>query len=358
MRVKMLVIPLAVFAVFLFNSAALAQKNTPEDAVEEFFKDHRTEIEKIADDPGRMREYVLSQKDVNVRDKDGRTLLHYAAIKRYLPVVELLLKKGADINAEDDDRRTPLHEAMSYFAYDVAEFLVRNGADMTLKDKNGENPLFSVVYMDNEKKGMELLNLFIEKGFDVRRSADAKLLNESISRGHRDLALALLKKGIEFNDASLFAAVAEGYEDIFGLLLSKGASPKQDDILHAACGSGKLAIVKTLVEKGDMPTAKDADFALYKGHAEAAVYLNGVLKKMGGQPVDIKGRCYLKPEGGRCKALFFRGYYNPVTKSCREFAYGGCGGAVPFESVAACRSVCEDAPDGDRSSSPVDKNNR
>jgi ankyrin repeat protein len=345
MRAKVIVVVWAVFAVFLFASGAVAQDGKlGEELLEGFFADRRTEMEKSADDPGRMKAYVLSQKNVNVRDKKGRTLLHYAANKGYLPVVELLVQKGAMVNARDNDERTPLHEAMSYQAYDAAKLLVKNGADMTLKDKDGATPLYSIVFVDDKQRAVELLNFFMENGFDVSTSADPNLLSESIARGHRDIALILLKQGVRLDDASLFAAAREGYEDVFVMLLSKGVSPKQKGILRVACESGSLAIVKTLVEKGEEPTDRDVDSALYRGHIEAAVYLNDALKKAGKQAVDIRGRCDLKPASGRCKALFFRGYYDPAANSCREFVYGGCGGEVPFHSVEACRNVCEDPP--------------
>jgi ankyrin repeat protein len=344
MKKNTIVLMLAVLSMLLLASGAVAQdKEDGGDLLKAFLSDRRPEIEKIADDPGRMEEYVLSQKDVNVGYKGGRTLLHYAAIQGYLSVAQLLVEKGAKVNARDNDGRTPLHDAMSYHAYDVAKFLVRNGADMALKNKDGATPLFAVVYTDgNDPVVTELVSFFIERGFDVRKSADADLLDQSIRRGHKDIALVLLNKGIRIDDASLFAAASAGYDDIFTILLSKGARPKQEGILHAACGSGSLAIVKTLVEKGEGPAARDIDSALYQGHLDVAVYLNDVLKKTGKQTVDLRRLCDLKPASGRCKALFYRGYYDAATKACREFVYGGCDGVAPFHSVEACRNVCED----------------
>jgi hypothetical protein len=58
-----------------------------------------------------------------------------------------------------------------------------------------------------------------------------------------------------------------------------------------------------------------------------------------GKP-DLPARCGLEPDGGSCKGLFFEYYYDPKTKQCREFVYGGCGGRVPFETEEECRRVC------------------
>lgn len=54
-----------------------------------------------------------------------------------------------------------------------------------------------------------------------------------------------------------------------------------------------------------------------------------------------KARCDLKPDGGPCKGLFWKYYYNPKTKKCEEFAYGGCGGVVPFDTKEECEELCE-----------------
>jgi ankyrin repeat protein len=330
-------------AIVLFASGAIAGEKESSESTKQFFDGQKTKIETLTDNSAAMKDYVSSIKDVNVRYKDGNTLLHYAANRGYLDVVALLLKRGADINARDKDGRTPLHEAMAYRRYDVARFLIENGADMSLTNKYGETPLISIVYMDNKKMAVDLVNFFMAKGFNISRSADAKLLNESILRGHHDVAVILLEKGVAFNDSSLRDAASKGYEDIFATLLARGADPQQKDILRAAAASGSVGILKTLLEKGQNPTAEDVDLALYKGKRDAAVLLNTALVRSGGQEVDLTARCRMKPDPGPCMAIFHAGYYEELTKTCMPFTYGGCGGTVPFETQDACKSVCEGA---------------
>ncbi len=55
-----------------------------------------------------------------------------------------------------------------------------------------------------------------------------------------------------------------------------------------------------------------------------------------------KKRCSLKPDPGPCKALFERYYYDPVSKTCKAFFWGGCGGVVPFETEEECKKCLED----------------
>ena len=97
--------------------------------------------------------------DPNIRDKDGWTPLHYAAWKRRLKVVKLLLEHGADPNIQENKYgKTPLHYAVSrclenkfgrtllHFTVsrrhvDVARVLLDHGADPTISDNEGMTPL-------------------------------------------------------------------------------------------------------------------------------------------------------------------------------------------------------------------------
>ena len=323
----------------LASGGLCAEKS--DDLTAQVFADRRQEVEKAADDPAKFAEYVNAQKDVNARYKNGDTLLHYAANRGYPDITALLVKKGADINARNNDGRTPLHEAMSYRRYDIARYLIKNGADTNVRNKDGDTPLIAIVYMDDRKLAADLAVFFIGHGFDVKTPGNVRLLNESIRRGHGEAARILLEKGVPSDNASLYDAAMAGYEDIFNTLLAKGASPSQKGLLNAAAVSGNVGILKTLVQKGATVTRDDVHIAVFKGNREAAIYLNQELKRVKGEEVDLKSACNLEPQDGMCKAFFQKGYYNKIARKCMSFVYGGCGGTVPFESVEACRNICE-----------------
>jgi ankyrin repeat protein len=48
-----------------------------------------------------IKELLDQNAVVNASDYDGRTALHLAASEGHVPVVELLLKRGADVNPVD-----------------------------------------------------------------------------------------------------------------------------------------------------------------------------------------------------------------------------------------------------------------
>lgn len=51
-------------------------------------------------------------------------------------------------------------------------------------------------------------------------------------------------------------------------------------------------------------------------------------------------RCTMVPDKGPCKAIFWKYAYDPKTNQCKEFMYGGCEGAVPFETKEECVKFC------------------
>jgi ankyrin repeat protein len=104
-RVLLLISIYTLFCTFLCTGESLAQ-NQANIATEklkvlfEFFFDVDTaEISKL----------IKAGADVNVKNKDGATLLYIAAEKDHAVIVKQLLSSGADVNIPDEtDGATPL----------------------------------------------------------------------------------------------------------------------------------------------------------------------------------------------------------------------------------------------------------
>ncbi|KAG6613418.1 uncharacterized protein IUM83_04519 [Phytophthora cinnamomi] len=79
--------------------------------------------------------------DVNARNQDGYSALHYAANGDAFDVARFLLDSDADANAQDQHGKTPLHHCIHEGSLLVANLLVARGADIDMKDENGETPL-------------------------------------------------------------------------------------------------------------------------------------------------------------------------------------------------------------------------
>ena len=66
--------------------------------------------------------------DVNAKDSDGRTPLHWAAVLGRKGMAEMLIAKGADVNAKDANGQTPLHLAQKATRNDKVVLLIKQGA--------------------------------------------------------------------------------------------------------------------------------------------------------------------------------------------------------------------------------------
>ena len=49
--------------------------------------------------------------------------------------------------------------------------------------------------------------------------------------------------------------------------------------------------------------------------------------------------CTLIPDPGICMAAIQKYFFNQETQQCEDFTWGGCGGVVPFESLAECEAA-------------------
>jgi ankyrin repeat protein len=100
-----------------------------------------------------VKQYLDTGTDVNAKEKDGWTPLHFAAEGGHKEVAELLIAAGADVNARDNWGRTPLHEAAYHSNKEIVGLLIAKGADVNAKDDDGTTPLDMV----DDKETADLL---------------------------------------------------------------------------------------------------------------------------------------------------------------------------------------------------------
>nr|XP_053654808.1 E3 ubiquitin-protein ligase mib1-like [Cherax quadricarinatus] len=80
--------------------------------------------------------------DLNSRNDQGQTPLHYAALINHTGIMELLLHdERCDHNAEDNDHNTAFHYAARAEGVEAAQCLLKFGLNPDVKNVLGQTPL-------------------------------------------------------------------------------------------------------------------------------------------------------------------------------------------------------------------------
>ena len=101
--------------------------------------------------------------NVNKRDAEGNTPLHYACLKGFRDIVNMLLEHDADVSVANNCAETPLHAAARSGNKEIIGKLIQYGADQDATDKDGRTPL--ICLLDNKRTDAALF--LIEQGADT-----------------------------------------------------------------------------------------------------------------------------------------------------------------------------------------------
>jgi ankyrin repeat protein len=142
-----------------------------------------------------IRAVLSTHPDVNAREADGTTVLHWAVRADDLDTVGLLLGAGARVNTANRYGVAPLALAAANGSPAVAARLIDAGADVNASTPGGETVLMTAARTGNP----DVVRLLLERGADVS------------AREH------------EFGESALMWAAAENHPAVIRLLAEHGA---------------------------------------------------------------------------------------------------------------------------------------
>ena len=169
--------------------------------------------------------------DPNLKDFEGRTLLHLACREGRIDVMHTLIQTfKTELNIRDDHNDTPLMKAVEYGRCETVKSLILSeyGCDISIKGSNG----YSLLHIAIVEGHMEMFEMLVSEFGMSPIMIDGD--------GNTPLMLAMKKEKNE-----LVLAMLEKYSCGPNTKDNEGNSP-----LHVACIKGNPGVVKTLISHG------------------------------------------------------------------------------------------------------------
>ncbi|KAI4813867.1 hypothetical protein KUCAC02_003088 [Chaenocephalus aceratus] len=264
-----------------------------------------------------LAELLLGRRstNINAKDEDQYTALHWAAQIGDEAITRLLLDRGAAINETDGQGRTPAHVACQHGQENVIRVLLSRGVDVRIRGKDN----WTALHFASWQGHLGIVKLLVKQaGSDVNgQTTDGRTpLHLASYRGHYRVARILIELGADIHmtsaglNAPLHVAAETGHTSTSRLLIKHKADILAHNAhgltpLHLASQRGHLATVKMLIEEGAAPESSNqalrtpCHLAAENGHCE-------VLKELllhcpdGGAVLDEQGLSplHLAVQGG------------------------------------------------------------
>lgn len=216
-----------------------------------------------------VSQLLQGQAEPGVRDRQGRTALHWAASTQgENPAMGLLLSAGADPNTTDKEKKTALHLAAMEGRVDAVTSLLSQKARGGAKDMDGSTPLHYAAASGHAAVVTALIHALKNKGIDERNVWRKTPLHSAAERGHVSVAEQLLRAGAKINaidnskDTPLHCAARTGHQEVVRRLVgwdqAGQVGPGERANLQATNNVGKTPL--QVAESGD--TLEHEDIAV------------------------------------------------------------------------------------------------
>ena len=213
------------------------------------------------------RALIADGVDVNGRDGDGTTSLHWAALNDDVETGRVLIEAGARVGVPNRFDATPLALAAENGSAAFIALLLDAGADPDAATPEGETALMTV----SRTGRADAVRLLLARGADPDRAEDWRgqtALMWASAENNLGAAAALIEGGANVHERStggfspLMFAVRAGYRDMTRLLVEAGASAEETlfdgtSALVLATKNGHYALGAYLLDQGADPNADD-----------------------------------------------------------------------------------------------------
>jgi ankyrin repeat protein len=241
--------------------------------------------------PTVVRALIQQHADVNSREIDGTTALHWAVRSDDRESVQLLIRAGAQVNVTNRYGLTPLSLAATNGDPEVVSLLLESGADPETASPEGETALMTAAKAGNP----DSVAVLLDYGADV--NAKEHWFNETAlmwaaAENHDKVTRTLIEHGADINARSVqqeFARFRFNLATMVNTVLPRGGLTA----LMLAARQGAVGAARVLVDSGADLNLTDPDgtsalvIAILNGHYD----VGALLVEKGADPniADISG---------------------------------------------------------------------
>nr|XP_047932198.1 ankyrin repeat and death domain-containing protein 1A isoform X2 [Anser cygnoides] len=185
---------------------------------------------------------------INCVNKNGRSLLHCAAQRGHVRVMEFIMEDLEDVHVDKTDKmdKTAFHLAAEYGQLEVVEFLIHQGCSHNAKDEEKNTAL----HLAAKNGHLSVLQKIVGIGVDLdeKNLEGLTALHLAAEGGHSDCVKLLLEVGADVNAQTqkkmtcLHYAALHGYVEIARILLDAGAHI--DAVNHQNASATHIAVLQ------------------------------------------------------------------------------------------------------------------
>ncbi|KAM3955948.1 LOW QUALITY PROTEIN: transient receptor potential cation channel subfamily A member 1 [Aphomia sociella] len=227
-----------------------------------------------------VNELLKAGASIACLNNDGKTPLHVCVEKQYEEILQVLANYGnnyadpfsATVDVKDKEGHTVLQAAVEAAWVPGVCVALEAGADVTLKANDGETPIHSAAALGNLDVLIEILSVAKQKdSIDYQNDEGETALFKAINHGHVECLKAILNEGASMKitlqgDANVLHVAAEnGHVEILKVLLEYDEAITVELInvltdggrrgfgpIHFAVSENHLECVKLLLKKADI----------------------------------------------------------------------------------------------------------
>src|SRR5690554_998225 len=170
--------------------------------------------------------------NINFKDENGKSLLHFAVLGNAYEVIEELIRRGIDVNLVDNFGESAFFDAARKAKLQIAKLLIINKANLNLANNLGERP----IHLAASKGDRRFIDLLIEAkaSLDAKTNDNLYPVHYAILNGQIDVIKHLLNNSnqsflmLDENNNNLLHYAAKTSNDLLiYFLISEGINPNQ-----------------------------------------------------------------------------------------------------------------------------------